>query len=396
MNICQAISMLQKLCRIVKGIELLYNHDEPLKQEIIVNSTQEGFKLIFDAENQQLKIIEIYDLNKITLRYCSHIFSVPYEKTTVEQVEQAFGATHPGTYDSSSQTYVLNWRGISFSFLAESNIQPLQGRGLGSLQFSQGSAPVVNKVHVFTGNSIADCKSPEVPLSCYNGNCSLDSVEILRHENKCCGLSISLFCETFECTRFAEVKRKNIKTDVYFGDTCQDVLQRLGCPNRLYFKDEDKMKIHLPSDQRLKTFSSMEKQIRFENLYYEPTFRVITISELRLENDSSFFIDESESAESDASTKSREDDKTVEINPFTKWEYIYDLVADPLDLFSTSGSNDNVKQTPVVLNRCNTNNSTNPFGSTFCYCYKDIIFEIMSNNHIASLTIFDDPSKQSI
>ena len=31
---------------------------------------------------------------------------------------------------------------------------------------------------------------------------------------------------------------------------------------------------------------------------------------------------------------------------------------------------------PVVLNRASSTNTTNPFGSTFCYGVQDIIFEV--------------------
>jgi Uncharacterised protein family (UPF0183) len=41
----------------------------------------------------------------------------------------------------------------------------------------------------------------------------------------------------------------------------------------------------------------------------------------------------------------------------------------------------------VVLNRSSSTNTTNPFGSTFSYGYQDIIFEVMPNNYIASLTL---------
>ena len=33
---------------------------------------------------------------------------------------------------------------------------------------------------------------------------------------------------------------------------------------------------------------------------------------------------------------------------------------------------------PVVLNRASSTNTTNPFGSTFCYGIQDIIFEVSS------------------
>ncbi|KAI8432652.1 hypothetical protein MSG28_013627 [Choristoneura fumiferana] len=47
-----------------------------------------------------------------------------------------------------------------------------------------------------------------------------------------------------------------------------------------------------------------------------------------------------------------------------------------------------VCERPVVLNRASSTNTTNPFGSTFCYGYQDIIFEVMSNNYIASITLY--------
>lgn len=31
-----------------------------------------------------------------------------------------------------------------------------------------------------------------------------------------------------------------------FGDTCEDVLSALGAPSRVFFKAEDKMRIHSP------------------------------------------------------------------------------------------------------------------------------------------------------
>lgn len=33
---------------------------------------------------------------------------------------------------------------------------------------------------------------------------------------------------------------------VLFGDTCEDVLSALGAPSRVFYKAEDKMRIHSP------------------------------------------------------------------------------------------------------------------------------------------------------
>lgn len=63
------------------------------------------------------------------------------------------------------------------------------------------------------------------------------------------------------------------------------------------------------------------------------------------------------------------------ITPFTRWDEIAERVRP--------------SERPVVLNRASSTNTTNPFGSTFCYGYQDIIFEVMPNSHIASLTLYN-------
>jgi hypothetical protein len=50
---------------------------------------------------------------------------------------------------------------------------------------------------------------------------------------------------------------------------------------------------------------------------------------------------------------------------------------------------------PVVLNRASSTNTTNPFGSTFCYGYQDIIFEVMPNGHIASVSLYLPPGQSA-
>ena len=68
---------------------------------------------------------------------------------------------------------------------------------------------------------------------------------------------------------------------------------------------------------------------------------------------------------------------SVQITPYTKWN-------DLISLLKPS-------EKPVVLNRTSSTNTTNPFGSTLCYGYQDIIFEVMQNQHIASITFFYEP-----
>lgn len=64
----------------------------------------------------------------------------------------------------------------------------------------------------------------------------------------------------------------------------------------------------------------------------------------------------------------------VVITAYSKWDSISSRLAPA--------------ERPVVLHRASSTNTANPFGSTFCFGYQDIIFEIMPNNHIASVTLY--------
>lgn len=66
--------------------------------------------------------------------------------------------------------------------------------------------------------------------------------------------------------------------------------------------------------------------------------------------------------------------KPIIVNTFTKWDEISERLKH--------------SERPVVLNRGSSDNSTNPFGSTFCYGYQDMVFEIMQNQHIASVMFY--------
>ena len=58
-----------------------------------------------------------------------------------------------------------------------------------------------------------------------------------------------------------------------------------------------------------------------------------------------------------------------------QWEGIHEYILGP-------------ESRPVVLNRSSSVNATNVFGSTYCYGYQDMIFEVMPNGHIASVTLY--------
>jgi hypothetical protein len=59
-----------------------------------------------------------------------------------------------------------------------------------------------------------------------------------------------------------------------------------------------------------------------------------------------------------------------QISAYTKWDAISEQLKP--------------SERPVVLNRASSTNTRNPFGSTFCYGYQDIIFEVIVRDNISN------------
>ena len=62
-------------------------------------------------------------LNPIYLR-SDVLFNCPEVSPTIEQIDQSFGATHPGVYDDDKRVFTLTFRGLSFEFPADTKFQP--------------------------------------------------------------------------------------------------------------------------------------------------------------------------------------------------------------------------------------------------------------------------------
>ncbi|XP_058793462.1 PHAF1 protein CG7083 [Phymastichus coffea] len=401
MHFSQSVSIIQSQVGIIRGVQVLYSDTNPLEVDLVINLPHDGVRLIFDPVVQRLKIIEIYNMKLVKLKYCGLPFNSPEVLPSIEQIEHSFGATHPGVYDSDKHVFVLNFRGLAFYFAIDSEFQPRYAHGLGSLQFKNGSSPLVVKTAIYMGNMTPGGGSngeerclkdppPPLPLVCYHNNLYLENAEVIRDKSRTTGIRMHLFMEGSSGSRLVlEPKRHNLTKEVWFGDTCEDVLSALGAPSRVFFKAEDKMRIHSPHAHKrdkirrsdfFYNYFTLGLDILFDartqcvkkfvlhtnypghynfNMYHRCEF-ALTLPAENFKTDSGNLIDVSPAQ--------------VTITAYTKW----DRVSEQLKASSR----------PVVLNRASSTNTTNPFGCTFCYGIRDAIVEVMANHHIASVTLY--------
>ncbi len=72
----QCIASIQHQVGTIKGVEISYCDRDPLAFDLSIRLTQDGIKLVFDSLSQRLKVIEIYDLSLVRLKYWQVFFFI--------------------------------------------------------------------------------------------------------------------------------------------------------------------------------------------------------------------------------------------------------------------------------------------------------------------------------
>nr|CAG4643989.1 EOG090X06XP [Lepidurus arcticus] len=389
MHFSQAVSIMQSQVIAMKKVHVIYNEQDLLASDLILSLPQDGLRLLFDATFQRLKIIEIFNLRLVKLRYCGNHFNSPTIAPTIDQIDQSFGATHPGVYNSDKQMFALNFRGLCFEFPVEQAPEPRFLRGLGSFQFPSGFSPTASRMCIFQGAQLADCKAPPLPLSCFFAHPYLQNLEVIRDDlaHRTLGLRLAYVCEA--SAGVLEPKKQTIFQEIRFGQSGQDILSALGNPSRIFYKDDDKMRIHSPQPHRripgaysdyffnyftlgldllFDGYSHLLKKIVLHtnypghynfNMYHRCEFQ-LGLPEDKVMPDMGHLVDFTQ--------------PTIMVTAYSRWDSIVEKLKP--------------SESPIVLKRASSTNTVNPFGSTLCYGYQDMIFEVMSNNCIASVTFY--------
>ncbi|XP_057366695.1 PHAF1 protein CG7083-like [Daphnia carinata] len=387
MQFSQAVCICMSQVAIMKRVQVIYNENDPLASDLILSLTLDGIRLLFDSVSQRLKVIEIFAMNLIKLKYCGLVFNSSDVIPTIDQIDHSFGATHPGIYDPEKRIFTLNFRGLSFTFPVEQASEPRCVRGLGSLQFTNGASPVASKMFIFSGNSLIDSKPPPLPISCFFSHPYLQGLEVIRHNGCTSGIKLSLICEG--PSQVLEPRRHACVQELCFGASAEDVLTLLGAPSRVFYKDEDKMRIHSPQAHRrapasfsdyFYNYFTLGLDALFDGKYHKLKKFVLHTNYPGHYNFNMYHRCEFK-LQLPTKPISTDNSKLIDLSPtfitvsaYSRWDEVCEKVQP--------------SSRPIVLHRSSSTNTTNPFGSTFCYGVEDIIFEVMPNNLIASVTLY--------
>ncbi|TGZ68634.1 hypothetical protein CRM22_004161 [Opisthorchis felineus] len=410
MPIQQMISILRVHDNVIRSVDLWYNDKSPFSSNLVVVLPGDGLRFHFDPFLQRLRLIEVFDLSKIALRYWSQYFNSSSVLPSIQEILRIFGSTKP-LHDTGGE-FRLCYRGITFILKpldASTGDFYLSPRGsLISLStVNAQSTLVVSRLFIYLGNNLTEAKvSLELPSACYLHNVFLDRLEVIRSANVTEQLRFHLVTQDLHTSLTREPQIRRFTRVLSFGVSVQDVLAALGSPSRIFYKTEDKMKIHLPQSYRLEqprrsdyffNYFTLGVDILFDARYHQVTKFVLhtnqpgeysfnayhrCLFELPLSNSS---VTDSKSskgvsiASDEASTGSEVPSVQIDefvVTPFVKWSAIRQKIEHFVDV------------EPVVIHR-EAKPQKNPFGPTHAFGYSDIIFEVIpANDYLASVTLY--------
>nr|XP_048335898.1 PHAF1 protein At3g51130 isoform X3 [Ziziphus jujuba var. spinosa] len=343
MPICEAFAQIDQQPNIYDVVHVKHFDEEPLKLDIVISFPDHGFHLRFDPGSQRLRLIEIFDVKRLQMRYATSIIGGPSSLATFVAVYALFGPTFPGIYDKDRGVYTLFYPGLSFAFPI-----PSQYTDLGE----DGTTPVTCRVSVYdsstdrkvgVGSSMDKASAPPLPT----GSLYMEEVQVKLGEEL-----------------YFTVGGQHIP----FGASPQDVWTELGRPCGIHQKQVDQMVIHSASDPRPKTtlcgdyfynYFARGLDILFDGQTHKIKKFVLHTNYPGHADFNSYIKCNFVIFGSDLGGSFQEpSDCKHKITPSTKWEQVKEILGDcGRAAIQTQGS------------------ACNPFGSTLVYGYQNIAFE---------------------
>jgi len=371
-----------------------FNKEDPMSMNICIDLVKQGVELRFNSVSQRLELVRLYELTKIDLTYHGKLFSAPENVPTFLSIHSRFGPTAAGTYSDGRDMYQLHYPGITFVFKI-----PEQLRNADNVR--DGKMPdydnvILGCIYIFMSDDTSPHRiKPMLPFGYPN-----ESIVV----NPSQGISINT-------------------ESLRFGDSPQDVLTILGPPQHVSYKTTDPLSIYrtgpkqsqfehdyfynyfdsgldilfdavahsikkfilhtnFPTQRNFNLYHKCHYRItppRRDNNEREPNIEQGKEKENVVQNEENREEGEKENKEEvpkrDDGQESDGDDKYLVdirlVTPEMKWPEIKDCYGPNVT-------------SPFRYPRT----KDNPFGGTRYYAYPDIIFEVMDNDYVSTVTLF--------
>ncbi|XP_062219872.1 PHAF1 protein At3g51130-like [Phragmites australis] len=318
--------------------------------------------------DERLRLIEIYDVKRLQLRYATSLIGGPATLATFAAVYALFGPTFPGIYDKERGIYTLFYPvcRLSFGFPIPSQYTNLFTNGEVAdlhLEFPDGTTPVTCRVSIYdnstdskvgVGSLMDKAVVPALPAG-------------------------SLYMEEVHAKLGEELWFTIGGQRIPFGASPQDIWTDLGRPCGIHQKQVDQMIIHSASDPRHRT------TLCGDHFYNYFSCGIDILFDGQTHKIKKFVLHTNFPGHSD-------------FNSYKKCNFvIYDAEAEGTYQPGNVSKNcitPHTKWTKEILGDCGRaaiqtqGSMNNPFGSTFVYGYQDIAFEVMKNGYIATVTLF--------
>ncbi|RVX16416.1 UPF0183 protein [Vitis vinifera] len=231
MPISKAFAQIEQQPNIYDVVHVKYFDEEPLKLDIVISFPDHGFHLRFDPWSQRLRLIEIFDVKRLQMRYATSLIGgcSIYLNFLIYVLIRS--------YDKDRGVYTLFYPGLSFAFPIPTQYTDCCHDGEVASRVPDGTTPVTCRVSIYdsstdskvgVGSSMEKASAPPLPAG-------------------------SLYMEEVHVKLGEELRFTVGGQHIPFGASPQDVWTELGRPCGIHQKQVDQMVIHSASDPRPRT-----------------------------------------------------------------------------------------------------------------------------------------------
>lgn len=384
--ICEAVAVVSAHADTLRQVEIKYSESDPVRQEIIMNFPSYGFHLRFESEKQCLRMVEVYDVTRLQLRFAASLIGGTTSSASFVNLYECFGPTYAGKYDVSKGMYALEYPGLLFEFPIPDKYAEvcLNNPSELPLEFPDGTTPVAARMCVFAGafkDNVQDgvLVSQAVPRN-------LSYFEEVR---------VSLG----ECLKFAG------GAVIAFGDSPQDVWTQLGAPGESFFKEPGAKLLHARDDAAENRDASADYFYNYFNRGLDVLFdgtthcakkfvlhsNAVGHADFNVYVKCNFVV---EVPDEFHSTEEYSDDDDFERDDFAApagapgAEHLKGLIT-PQSSFDEVKSLLGDAGRATIHTHFTPGSSSNPFGSSYIYGFpQKITFEVLKSGYIANVTVF--------